>query len=139
MNILHLPPNTQLHTKVHYRPIQYGYPIGYPYDYPLMDVMFTGVDNWLELTINDISEFYTLVTEIDLSSKNRFITYEESDIDWLLYCEPNRMIRREPRSEDIVKVSIENVQYKAAIYICPVPYTPKYQTPILIRATLLSN
>lgn len=115
MNILRLPPNTQMYTRLHYRSIDnsiYAPPCSvFPQN------VLDRIDNWFELTVSDISQFKTLITEIDLSSNNRFYTYTRSDLDWLLYCEPNRVKIREPQNGDVVEVSIEDVFYKAVIEI----------------------
>lgn len=137
MNILYLPPNTSMHTKFNYKTITNSLWASPSYDYPRE--VIDSIQNWLEFVI-DISRFKTLVTEIDLSSNNKFYIYEESDIDWLLYCEPHRMTRREPRNGDIVKVSIENVQYRAMIQIPSIEHICKHTAyKILVKAVILSN
>lgn len=108
---IRLPSSTRMNTKVHNKEV---YLTSYDKAIGNSDVIIEGVTTSLDFKI-EAHQFSTLIQEIDISSNNPFFIYEESDISWLVYCEPNRLKLRAPQLCEVIPVTIDNVRYNTVI------------------------
>lgn len=130
-----LPYDTKIQTKFLSRNLNYRDAPSIQASSAFPERILTGVHVYLEFSVSR-QEFDVLIKEIDISSRNKFITYTELDVPWLVYCEPHRMIHRPPEPTDIVDISIDNFNYKVSISIDTCP-TKDCRIPV--TATVLLN
>lgn len=131
MKVFHLPSCAKMHTSYQSKPLYNRYSgalTGIP-----DDIVMTGMKVWLEFVITR-RNWMMLISEIDISSRNRFYTYEQSDLQWLLYTEPHRRIHRAPVHGEIVEVRIDGTRYNAVLECADIDHINQH---ITVRAIVL--
>lgn len=132
---IRLPSNSRMNTKVHNREVYLT-----PYDKMInkSDTIFEGMTTKLEFKI-EAHQFSTLIQEIDISSSNLFFLYEESDISWLVYCEPHRLKLRPPQLAEIIPVTIDGVRYNTVVELYEAYTRSSKHSEIPISLRILLN